>query len=50
MFTPVYGLSALFALLPLAWWILNAIFSVLGGVKVNAGDSYRYPFAFRFIK
>lgn len=50
LFTPAYGLAGLFSLLPLAWWILNVIFSILGGVKVNSGGSYRYPFAFRFVK
>jgi len=29
---------------------VNAILSILGGIKVNGGGSYRYPFAFRFIK
>jgi uncharacterized Tic20 family protein len=37
-------------LLPLAWWILNVVFSIMGGMRVNAGGSYRYPFNFRFIK
>jgi uncharacterized Tic20 family protein len=36
--------------LPFAWWVLNVVFSILGGVKVQAGDSYRYPFSIRFIK
>lgn len=31
-------------------WLVNAIFSILGFVKVNGGGSYRYPFAFRFIR
>ena len=31
-------------------WVLSIIFSILGGIKVNAGGSYRYPFAIRFIK
>ena len=37
-------------LLPLAWWVLNVIFSIIGGVTVNNGGSYRYPLNFRFIK
>ena len=37
-------------ILPLLWWLLNVLLSVLGFVKVNGGGSYRYPFAFRFIK
>ena len=27
-----------------------ASFAHFGGIKVNAGESYRYPFAIRFIK
>ncbi|MDQ1529581.1 MAG: hypothetical protein QOH77_1371, partial [Actinomycetota bacterium] len=30
--------------------IVNLIFSIIGGTKVNAGEFYKYPFAFRFIK
>ncbi len=46
---PFIGL--LFLLLYLAVLILNLIFSILGGVKVNStGELYRYPFAIRFIK
>ena len=44
------GLISVVALLPWLWWILNVIFAILGGVKVNGGGSYRYPFALRFIK
>jgi uncharacterized Tic20 family protein len=42
------------------WWLpgligwliyhANVLFSIHGGVKVNCGGSYRYPFNFRFIK
>lgn len=46
----VYGVSGLIGFLPFLWWILNAILSILGGVKVNGGGSYRYPFALRFVK
>ena len=35
---------------PLAIWIFVIIFSVQGGMKVNAGGSYRYPVNIRFIK
>lgn len=38
------------ALVPLAAWVLNAIWSIMGGMKVNGGGSYRYPINFRFIK
>jgi uncharacterized Tic20 family protein len=44
------GLITIVSLLPWAWWILNVVFAILGGVKVNGGGSYRYPFALRFIK
>jgi len=35
-----------------AWAIIIAVivFSIIGGVKVNGGGSYRYPFAIRLIK
>ena len=35
---------------PLAIWIFVIIFSIQGGMKVNAGGSYRYPVNIRFIK
>jgi uncharacterized protein len=44
------GFAGVLWIFPLAWWVLNVIFSILGFVKVNAGGSYRYPFAFRFVK
>jgi uncharacterized Tic20 family protein len=50
LFTPVYGIAIFISFLPLLWWVVNAIFSILGGIKVNQGGSYRYPFAIRFIK
>ena len=31
-------------------WLINVVFSVLGFLKVRGGGSYRYPFAFRFIR
>jgi uncharacterized Tic20 family protein len=31
-------------------YLANVLFSILGGVKVNGGGSYRYPVNFRFIK
>ena len=31
-------------------WVATVIFSILGGVKVNGGGSYRYPVAIRLIK
>jgi uncharacterized Tic20 family protein len=49
-FSGAWAIAGLFAWLPFLWWILNAVFAILGGVKVNGGGSYRYPFALRFIK
>lgn len=37
-------------ILPLALWVLVIIWSVQGGIKVNAGGSWRYPVSIRFIK
>ena len=45
---PFIGL--LFSLLLLILAIVNIIFAILGGVKVNGGGSYRYPFAVRLVK
>jgi uncharacterized Tic20 family protein len=44
------GFASFLWIFPFAWWVLNVIFSIVGFVKVNGGGSYRYPFAFRFIK
>lgn len=44
---PVIGL--LIGLLPVALWVVNIVFSILGGVRVNAGGSYRYPVTLRLI-
>ena len=45
-----WGVSSILGLLPIALYIANVVFSVLGGIAVNGGGTYRYPFAFRFIK
>jgi uncharacterized Tic20 family protein len=37
-------------LLPLAVYVISLIWSIMGFQKVNAGGSYRYPIAIRFIK
>jgi uncharacterized Tic20 family protein len=37
-------------ILYLAIFVVSLIFSIMGFQKVNAGGSYRYPFALRFIK
>jgi hypothetical protein len=31
-------------------WVADIVLSITGGVKVQQGGSYRYPFSFRFIK
>ena len=46
----LFGLTSFLSLVPGVVWIINIIFSILGFVKVNAGGSYRYPFAIRLIK
>jgi uncharacterized Tic20 family protein len=46
-FIPFLGFIG--GLIPLAVWVANIIFSILGAVRVNAGGSYRYPVALRFI-
>lgn len=49
-FAALTGVSALFTLLAWLPYILNLIFSIMGGVKVKGGQPYRYPVNFRFIK
>jgi uncharacterized Tic20 family protein len=43
-------ISGLLTFLSYVPYIANLIFSIIGGVKVNGGGSYRYPFALRLIK
>lgn len=45
-----YGLAGIGGWLVFLLWVANAIFSIMGGVKVNSGGAYRYPFAIRLIK
>jgi uncharacterized protein len=47
-FIPFVGI--LTAILTFALAIVNIIFAILGGVKVNGGGSYRYPVNIRWIK
>jgi uncharacterized Tic20 family protein len=47
---PGLTLPLLLELIPAALWIVNIVLSILGFIKVNAGGSYRYPFAVRVIK
>ncbi len=43
----VTGIFGFISWLP---YLANLVFSIIGGVKVNGGGSYRYPVNFRFIK
>ncbi len=45
-----YGVIGIIGFIPWLLWIVNAILSVLGGVKVQGGGAYRYPFALRLVK
>jgi uncharacterized protein len=45
-----FPLSILTGLLIFALVIVNIIFAIMGGVKVNGGGSYRYPVNIRWIK
>lgn len=38
------------ALLMPVVWLVSLIFSIIAGMAVNKGESYRYPFALRLIK
>lgn len=51
MITVWFGIGIIFlTIIPWILYILNVVFSILGGVKVNGGGSYRYPVALRLIK
>jgi uncharacterized Tic20 family protein len=43
-------LAGLFYFLIFVVGAINIIFSIIGFTKVNAGGSYRYPFAIRLVK
>jgi len=51
-FIPVIGwiIALLLTLVIWAVIIVNIIFAIMGGVKVNGGGSYRYPINIRWIK
>jgi uncharacterized protein len=36
--------------LPTLVWLGSVVFSIIGGIKANNGETYRYPFALRLIK
>lgn len=43
-------IGILFYILWFVVWVATVVFSILGGVKVNGGGSYRYPVSVRLIK
>lgn len=45
-----YGIAGIFGLLQGALYVVNLVFSIIGGVRVTQGGSYRYPFSLRLIK
>lgn len=49
-FTPLFPIVIVFTLVMWALLIVNLIFAIMGGVKVNGGGSYRYPVNIRWIK
>ncbi len=51
-FIPVIGWIIALLILIIIWAVIivNIIFAILGGVKVNGGGSYRYPVNIRWIK
>lgn len=51
-FIPILGaiVAILLGFISFAIIVVNVIFSIMGGVRVNAGGSYRYPFNIRWIK
>jgi uncharacterized Tic20 family protein len=48
--TPLWILGTLVGMVPWLAYLLNLVLSILGGVKVQQGSGYRYPFALRLIK
>lgn len=48
--TPLWVLGTLIGMVPWVAYLLNLVLSILGGVKVQQGGAYTYPFALRLIK
>ncbi|GAA3742439.1 DUF4870 domain-containing protein [Leifsonia bigeumensis] len=46
----LWGILWIFTLIGWLIYLANVAFSIMGGIKVNGGGSYRYPVNFRFIK
>lgn len=51
-YNPLPGLivAVIFGILSWGLYLLNLILSIMGGLKVQGGGSYRYPFAIRLVK
>ncbi len=50
IFSGMWSITWIFGLIGWLIYLANVLFSILGGVKVNGGGTYRYPVNFRFIK
>lgn len=46
----LWPLAQLLGILPYLLYIVNVVFSVMAGIRVNAGGTYRYPYTLRLIK
>jgi uncharacterized Tic20 family protein len=44
------GAASVLTALPFVLYVANVVFSILGGLRVNAGGSYRYPFSVRLLR
>jgi uncharacterized Tic20 family protein len=44
------GATAVLTAVPLLLYAANVVFSIVGGMRVSAGGSYRYPFSVRLIR
>jgi uncharacterized protein len=51
-FIPFLGgvLGFLLGIVAFAVWVLNLVFSIIGGVKVIQGGLYTYPWSYRFVR
>ncbi len=49
---PVLGWIMVFLIVLLTWALIvvNIVFAIIGGVRVNGGGTYRYPLNIRWIK
>jgi uncharacterized Tic20 family protein len=45
-----FPLAQLLGNLPFLLYVVNVVFSIIGGVRVNGGGIYRYPVALRLVK